>query len=557
VPFLLRLATTADVAVLPPPVPRRWGADERLLRFRVGSAPREDPNAVRAHLPEFLPRERPPPVVQPRPTTHHHPAAAFVSSDAATRALASLPAHTQRLVLAQSMLSRQQRINAEVARRQLWERARWEAWERARRVAADADAEAAAPPSPTEEGEVRLSLPPESLDAASLEARPEHSRDDRVSTASGDAPLEGPDASFAAIARDRAALAAKRAASPARRDAAGLVDLAPEPPLPPIPKLLSLERDDAAAISSAGIDASDPARALLEAANAAAEAVRASAEAERRRERRVFAARDRATHAAEMCRARLREDAAEASRAGKFVKAEHILRQLLAAERAGSARAKGEEEEKEEEENLGVFAKAEAQITRDDEPRRTAPSDVSDSDSPSSAPVLCLLARALLAQRDSSRRAEASELLRLALRVAAPSDAETRYLALKTLSDASAAEDDPDAAVEAESAARDALDVAESRFGPRHARTAEALRTLAARLNRRGACADAEAALRRALAAEEGAGNRAGEKKTRVALAATYRRMGAFERAERIDEATRKKFGRAGWVEGGGRGERG
>ena len=258
-----------------------------------------------------------------------------------------------------------------------------------------------------------------------------------------------------------------------------------------------------------------------------------------------------------MRRARLREDAAEASRAGKFVKAEHILRQLLAAERAGSARAKGEEEEEEEEENLGVFAKAEKQITRDDEPRRTAPSDASDSDSPSSAPVLCLLARALLAQRDSSRRAEASELLRLALRVSAPSDAETRYLALKTLSDASAAEDDPDAAVEAESAARDALDVAESRFGPRHARTAEALRTLAARLNRRGACADAEAALRRALAAEEGAGNRAGEKKTRVALAATYRRMGAFERAERIDEATRKKFGRAGWVEGGGRGERG
>ena len=156
-----------------------------------------------------------------------------------------------------------------------------------------------------------------------------------------------------------------------------------------------------------------------------------------------------------MRRARLREDAAEASRARKFVKAEHILRQLLAAERAGSARAKGEEEDEEEEENLGVFAKAEKQ-TRDDEPRRTAPSDVSDSDSPSSAPVLCLLARALLAQRDSSRRAEASELLRLALRVSAPSDAETRYLALKTLSDASAAEDDPDAAVEAESAARGA-----------------------------------------------------------------------------------------------------
>ena len=87
----------------------------------------------------------------------------------------------------------------------------------------------------------------------------------------------------------------RSARRPPRRDAAGLVDLAPEPPLPPIPKLLSLERDDAAAISSAGIDASDPARALLEAANAAAEAVRASAEAERRRERRVFAARDRAT----------------------------------------------------------------------------------------------------------------------------------------------------------------------------------------------------------------------------------------------------------------------
>ena len=256
-----------------------------------------------------------------------------------------------------------------------------------------------------------------------------------------------------------------------------------------------------------------------------------------------------------MRRARLREDAAEASRAGKFVKAEHILRQLLAAERAGSARAKGEQEEEEEEENLGVFAKAEKQ-TRDDEPRRTAPSDVSDSDSPSSAPVLCLLARALLAQRDSSRRAEASELLRLALRVAAPSDAETRYLALKTLSDASAAEDDPDAAVEAESAARDALDVAESRFGPRHARTAEApgrrgAAEPARRVRGRGGGAEARAR------GEEGAGNRAGEKKTRVALAATYRRMGAFERAERIDEATRKKFGRAGWVEGGRRGERG
>ena len=68
-------------------------------------------------------------------------------------------------------------------------------------------------------------LPPESLEAASLEAasleaRPEHSRDDRVSTASGDAPLEGPDASFAAIARDRAAL----------REARGVPSRAATPP---------------------------------------------------------------------------------------------------------------------------------------------------------------------------------------------------------------------------------------------------------------------------------------------------------------------------------------
>ena len=108
-----------------------WGVDERLLRFRAGPpAPREDPGAIRGRLPTFTgpvddapvgPQEVPGAQLPHRAT---QPSIAEMMADP-MGTLSALPEHTQRLVLAQSMLSQQQILMGELARRRHWEQERW------------------------------------------------------------------------------------------------------------------------------------------------------------------------------------------------------------------------------------------------------------------------------------------------------------------------------------------------------------------------------------------------------------------------------------------------
>ncbi len=112
-----------------------WGVDERLLRFRAGPpAPREDPGAIRGRLPAFTgPVDDAPVGLQEVPGAHlphraTQPSIAEMMADP-MGTLSALPEHTQRLVLAQSMLSQQQILMGELARRRHWEQERWMHWQ--------------------------------------------------------------------------------------------------------------------------------------------------------------------------------------------------------------------------------------------------------------------------------------------------------------------------------------------------------------------------------------------------------------------------------------------
>ena len=116
----------------------RWGADARYLQYRAAAPPREDPLATRGLLPSFA-------TVRasssgtgtgtgtgcaPDPNASAAAAAASAEPLAPARpltvdemladpraALSAMPEHTQRLILAQSMLSVQQRFTSELRRR--------------------------------------------------------------------------------------------------------------------------------------------------------------------------------------------------------------------------------------------------------------------------------------------------------------------------------------------------------------------------------------------------------------------------------------------------------
>ena len=117
-----------------------WGVDERLLRFREGPpAPPEDPGAVRGgRLPTFTAAPvDDAPAIQPHdasaelPRFPHRATQPSISQMMADPlgTLSALPEHTQRLVMAQSMLSQQQILMGQLARRRQWEQERWVHWQ--------------------------------------------------------------------------------------------------------------------------------------------------------------------------------------------------------------------------------------------------------------------------------------------------------------------------------------------------------------------------------------------------------------------------------------------
>ena len=357
----------------------------------------------------------------------------------------------------------------------------------------------------------------------------------------------------------------------ARRDPNGYVDLRPEPPLPPVPALLSLDKNPVVpdekhvyalkkrkpgkaagvreAVLAAAAVAGDDAVAAWPSARTARDDIEAFARAydddefpdappetvpakvpgdERgtpsaRRETYVRyhhrkphsrwegvrddsdekndeddprdvrkRERDRLEAAVETHAARLERDAAAASSAGKFTKAEHYLRQLVALRVAGGdggprqsrqsrfrafvgtvGAVAGDAGDTRETTRLPVTSPAETDLSVRSETRAFV-------DPVAAARALALLARAVRAQRNPRRVAETAALFGRAAAaiaaengdddagVAADSDAEasTRLAALDGLSAASAALDSKQGDRDALRYARRALAYAEKRFGP-------------------------------------------------------------------------------------------
>ena len=371
----------------------------------------------------------------------------------------------------------------------------------------------------------------------------------------------------------------------ARRDPNGYVDLRPEPPLPPVPALLSLDTnpvvpdekhvyalkkrkpgkaagvreavlaaaavagDDAVAAWPSVRTARDDIEAFARAydddefPDAAPEAVKVPAKVpgdERgtpsaRRETYVRyhhrkphsrwegtrddsddddeddprdvrkRERDRLEAAVETHAARLERDAAAASSAGKFTKAEHYLRQLVALRVAGGdgpRRCRGAfgaivgtvGTVAEDAENASDTSR----VTGDDPPVRSETRAFVDP--VGAARALALLARAVRAQKNPRRVAETAALFGRAeaaiaaengdddAGVAADSDVEasTRLAALDGLSATSAALDSKRGDRDALRFARRALAYAEKRFGPWDPRVARGARRAAARWLRVG-----------------------------------------------------------------------
>ena len=461
----------------------------------------------------------------------------------------------------------------------------------------------------------------------------------------------------------------------ARRDPNGYVDLRPEPPLPPVPALLSLDKNPVVpdekhvyalkkrkpgkaagvreAVLAAAAVAGDDAVAAWPSARTARDDIEAFARAydddefpdappeavpakvpgdERgtpsaRRETYVRyhhrkphsrwegvrddsdekndeddprdvrkRERDRLEAAVETHAARLERDAAAASSAGKFTKAEHYLRQLVALRVAGGdgglrqsrqsrfrafvgtvGAVAGDAGDARETTSLPVTSPAETDLSVRSETRAFV-------DPVAAARALALLARAVRAQRNPRRVAETAALFGRAAAaiaaengdddagVAADSDAEasTRLAALDGLSVASAALDSKQGDRDALRYARRALAYAEKRFGPWDPRVARGARIAAARWLRVGDGGDgdgqrelpgsssggggeAESAgvatataidlLRDALEVTEKAlgKNHAIAIETMCELAAAHKRAGDFPRARRLDEERRAR----------------
>ena len=574
---------------LPPSRPRRWGADERLLRYRSRAPPTEDPGVVRGHLPTFC--VAPPSAPESSPGAPAFPpnVAQLVANPLET--LAGLPEHTHRLILAQSMLSRQRIINARVAERQRWERARWEAWRahavqqlraRERRDERDDAVGAETDPATTTASNANANSKSSAWKTASRRALTLARVRDGISASVG--------SSTDAKTSPPVPVPVPVPVPAAARTEDGLVDLTPAPPLPPIPPLLSLiDRAPGRPVAGPGpLAKAKPgetaAEAIREAALSAAatagteafgrgwrgivtrDAAADESEARRRGDstRTAYQAardEDRRSRATEANERRLAVDAADATRAGKFVRAEVILRQLLASV-AGRRAARGRGD------------------GRGDENATRALGTVSVSsgvDPPEAAPVLYRLSQAVGRQR-GRRREEESLLLRAldALDAAAEADqdrdrtddAQIRYRLFCALHACRAAPSDDAREDPRERRGRDedaerfataALDVAERAFGPWHPHVADALYRWATCLCRRGAYADAEAALERARRVSEKARGERHPETGRIlcALAQTHKRAGNFQRAARFDREWRRcpAMGRArgrgsGWRRG-------
>ena len=460
----------------------------------------------------------------------------------------------------------------------------------------------------------------------------------------------------------------------ARKDANGFVDLRPEPPLPPVPKLLSLEKNPVvpdekhvyavtkrkpsekkasevreAALAAAAAAGDDAVAAWREETRTARDDIEAFAraydddefpdkrafpegaheededETETETENAAFPGgapheayvryrrraphnrwdgafdssddeddprdvrrreRDRLEAAAETHALRLEKDAQAASSVGKFTKAEHHLRQLVALRvaKGGGPRV----------------VRRDVNVLRDLKVSKDAASPTGSGKSVSVDPVdaaraLVLLARAVTAQRDPRRLEEVEALFARAAAalaaengdddagVASDSDAQasTRLAALDGLSAACAAFDSATRDDDALRYARRALAYAEKRFGPWDLRVARSARTAAARWLRVGgggdggghlsdgtrfsprresepilgegasvATATAIDLLRDALEVIEKAlgKNHALAIETLCELAAAHKRAGDFPRARRIDEerARRRRSKRNG-----------
>ena len=562
-----------------------------------------------------------------------------------------LPEHTKRLLFAQAMLNKQRLLNDEcerlicarrvdvlkrrdAARREALEaRAREE--DLARRGAEVdktlGDAELA---MNAKRGFRNVARHLSSMRNLSLAKKNETER------AENDAPAR----SFARTRREAQA----NALASARKNADGYVDLRPEPPLPPVPALLSLEKNPVvpdekhvyavtkrkpiekkasrvreAALAAAAV-AGDDAVAAWRSTRTARDDVEAFAraydddefpdenenETENETETAAFPGarpeayvryrrrkphnrwdgardssddeddprdvrkreRDRLEAAAETHAARLEKDAQAASSVGKFTKAEHHLRQLVALRVAKGGGPR-------------VVCR-DVNVSRD-----LLPSVINGAaDTPGSetrvsvdpvdaARALVLLARAVVAQRDPRRLEEVEALFARAAAalaaengdddagVAADSDAQasTRLAALDGLSAACAAFDTATRDDDALRYARRALAYAEKRFGTWDLRVARSARTAAARWLRVGggdgesepilresagvATATAIDLLRDALEVIEKALGKthALAIETLCELAAAHKRAGDFPRARRIDEerARRRRRGNA------------
>jgi hypothetical protein len=287
--------------------------------------------------------------------------------------------------------------------------------------------------------------------------------------------------------------------------------------------------------------------------------------------------RDRLEAAAETHALRLEKDAQAASSVGKFTKAEHHLRQLVALRvaKGGGPRV----------------VRRDVNVFRDLKVSKDAASPTGSGESVSVDPVdaaraLVLLARAVTAQRDPRRLEEVEALFARAAAalaaengdddagVASDSDAQasTRLAALDGLSAACAAFDSATRDDDALRYARRALAYAEKRFGPWDLRVARSARTAAARWLRVGGGGDGDGGgerkrdgtrfsprresepilresagvatataidlLRDALEVIEKAlgKNHALAIETLCELAAAHKRAGDFPRARRIDE---------------------
>lgn len=578
-----------------------WGVDERLLRFRAGPpAPREDPGAIRGRLPTFTGTVDDAPVGPqevPGAQLPHRSAQPSITEMMADPigTLSALPEHTQRLVLAQSMLSQQQILMGELARRRHWEQERWMHWqqlqakqktdqeerERARREEEEREERERQEAAKAARGRWKMfSKVKGATGVLKAKAEERKAADGRGSpprfTSNGDDDDDDPHG-------------VKSYVVPRRPD--GLVDLRPEPPLPAVPELLSYNTDDGmdrsafAAKKRAELDRLTGEEGVREAVLAAASLLDPATLARRGELRREAALRryrrldddhepgdgdenvspadnygdeyegKRAIGGALDYARRLEEEAELAMREFKFVKAESVWRRLLAVE-VGVAVG-------------GIRSKAAAVLAASMPASLHRSAEVDEEADPvEAAPALYQLSRALRAQPGRRRDEEAILLRSLrALEQAGRADGANQqdvsdgdvrltYRVLSALHAARVAidaevndtyDDDDDGNVDFDDeaalvyAAR-ALSLAERRHGPWHPTTADALCRIASSLVRAGQLHDAVERLQRALTISRRArGDTHGETGYILcALAQTHKRLGNFERASRLEAEWRR-----------------